>query len=109
MPLNPRRLAAWEKAVKGALIDQIVKSNSISENTVSEWLWEDFGKKVRPDWDRLKRAILSDREITPQDLAVFMIENGVFPEEGAWDVMPRVGLRGGQTSREPSRGEEGRL
>ncbi|MEB3787826.1 MAG: hypothetical protein GSR78_03620 [Desulfurococcales archaeon] len=71
-----------------------MKESRIPPEEVSEWLWEDFGKRVPPRWDRLERAILGEKEITPQDLAVFMIDNGIQPREGAWDVVPlREGLR----------------
>jgi hypothetical protein len=81
------------KAIKKALLTQI-KGSEIEPETVAEWLWEDFGKRVKPDWSRIEKAILSDETVTPQDMAVFMIENNVFPDEGAWDAMPVRGLRG---------------
>ncbi len=80
------------KAVKKALFTQL-KGSDITVETVREWLWEDFGKRVRPDWDKIEKTILSSEEITPQDLAVFMIENNVFPDEGAWDAMPLRSMR----------------
>ncbi len=85
--------------IKAALMDQVEKSG-IKPYEAAEWLWEDFGKKVKPDWKSIRRAVLGDPEITPQDIAVFMIENDVQPEEGAWDVLPRTSLRGGSSNRE---------
>ncbi len=84
-----------EKAIKRALAQQL-RESSIPIDEVVEWLWEDFGKRVRRDWGQVERAIVRDPEITPQDVAVFMIEQGVLPDEGAWDVAPRRGLRGSQ-------------
>ncbi len=43
---------------------------------VLEWLWEDYGIKAR-DWETAKRAVLSKKEITARDLAVFLLEYGV--------------------------------
>ncbi len=88
-----RAMREWEKAVKRELARQI-RESGISLDSVVEWLWEDFGKRVRRDWRAVEREIVRDGEITPQDVAVFMIENDVQPDEGAWDVRPRRGLRG---------------
>ena len=84
---------ARRRAIKKALVEQM-KLEGVDPREVSEWLWEDFGKRVPPSWARLERAILSERTITPQDVAVFMIEQGLQPEEGAWDVQPVRGVRG---------------
>jgi hypothetical protein len=81
------------KLVKEALLSQI-KAAGLDETEIVEWLWEDFGKRVKPEWSRIEKAILGDNAITSQDLAVFMIENDLQPDEGAWNVMPRRSLRG---------------
>ena len=86
-----------EKHIKEALMNQLEKSG-IPLNEAVEWLWEDFGKKVRRDWRSVRKAVVGDPQVTPQDIAVFMIENGVQPEEGAWDVLPRTSLRGSKTN-----------
>jgi hypothetical protein len=88
-----------ERAIKEALLDQLEESGIPLEDIV-EWLWDDFGKRVQRNWKAVRRAVLGDRDITPQDIAVFMIENDVQPEEGAWDVYPRRGLRASGGSRE---------
>ncbi|MCE4609439.1 MAG: hypothetical protein F7C36_03545 [Desulfurococcales archaeon] len=87
------------KAIKEALLGQI-PTNNIDLDEIVEWLWEDFGIRAKKDWEQIKKIILREKEITPQDLAVFMIDNDIFPEEGAWDVMPRRGLRGRIADRE---------
>jgi hypothetical protein len=88
-----------DRAIKESLVDQLEKSGITLNDTV-EWLWEDFGKRVRPNWKSVRKAIVSDPEITTQDVAVFMIENDIMPEEGAWDVLPRPSLRGSRDDRE---------
>ncbi len=93
--MSRRERLEREKAVKRSLLGQ-VRESGIPLEEVVDWLWEDFGKRVRPSWERVERAILGDPDITPQDLAVFMIDQGVMPEEGAWDALPRRGLRGGK-------------
>ncbi len=95
-----------EKAVKEALVRQL-RSSGISLEEVRDWLWDDFGKRVRGGWDRVEREIVSSREISPQDLAVFMIDSGVMPDEGAWDVYP-ARLRGPREGEDDSEGDEGR-
>ena len=84
-----------ERTVKEVLLDQMIEEG-VSPREAAEWLWDDFGKRVRPDWRSIKKAVLGDPDITSQDIAVFMIENGIEPREGAWDVMsrPRGGLPG---------------
>ncbi len=84
---------AKEKAVKAALVKQL-RESGVDPREVAEWLWEDHGVKVRPNWRDIERAILREEDVTPQDLAVFMIESGVEPDEGAWDAGPRSPLRG---------------
>ncbi len=87
------RRTAKNKAIKRALLRQ-VKSSRINIDDVLEWLWEDFGKKPARNWKNIEKTILGDNEITPQDLAVFMIDQGILPDEGAWDVEPAKGLPG---------------
>ena len=85
-----------ERAIKLALMDQLERSG-LTPREAAEWLYEDFGKRVKPDWPSIRKAVAGDPEVTPQDIAVFMIENDIQPEEGAWDVLPRPrkGMRGG--------------
>jgi len=64
-----------------------------------EWLWEDFGIRVRRSWDDVIKAVVDSDEVLPQDLAAFMISMGVEPDEGAWDVVPVA--RGVRGPREP--------
>lgn len=92
MAFNARR-AAKNRAVKRALLGQMRDAN-VDIDEVLEWLWDDFGKKPARNWRSIERAILGDNEITPQDLAVFMIDQGLLPDEGAWDVEPATGLPG---------------
>ncbi len=88
---NTRRIE--NRHIKEALLSQI-KTSDISLDDIVEWLWEDFGIRAKRDWKTVEKTIIKEDEITPQDLAVFMIDQEVMPEEGAWDVMPRRGLQG---------------
>lgn len=88
-----------ERAVKAALLAQL-KSSGVSIGDVVEWLWEEFGIRARKDWRHVERLILRSSEVTPQDLLVFMIENGIEPDEGAWDAERVLRLRGGSDSEE---------
>ncbi|MCC6060651.1 MAG: hypothetical protein LM578_03870 [Desulfurococcaceae archaeon] len=59
--------------VKKRLVE--VVRRSVSLDSVVEWLWEDYGVRVR-DWDRAVRVMLGDR-VTLGDLIAFLDENGV--------------------------------
>jgi len=74
------------KAIKEALLSQL--KGKVSLNDIIEWLWDDFGLRAKRSWDDVKRVIISSDEILPQDVATFMIDEGVTPDEGAWDVLP---------------------
>ncbi|MCE4598746.1 MAG: hypothetical protein F7C81_00915 [Desulfurococcales archaeon] len=80
-----------ERSIKEVLLEQL-KSSNIEISDVVEWLWDDFGKRVKGDWRSIEKAVLGDPDISPQDVAVFMIDNGITPNEGAWDVEPRRGM-----------------
>ena len=89
----PHRVKMKERAIKRALLEQLKKTD-IDIDEIVEWLWEDFGKKVRRNWQSVESAVLGDSDITPQDLAVFMIDQDILPDEGAWSVEPTSGLPG---------------
>ncbi len=59
--------------VKRRLVD-IVRKN-VSLDVVIEWLWENYGVRVR-DWDKAIRVMLSDR-VTIGDLISFLDDNEV--------------------------------
>jgi hypothetical protein len=82
----------YEKAVKDALLNQMKGKINIEEAV--EWIYEDYGIKIKKSWENLRRTILDNSEITPNDIAVFMIDQGVDVDEGAWNVLPATGLRG---------------
>ena len=97
---NPRKRDA---AIKEALLSQM--KGKVPLEDVVEWLWEDFGIRSTPSWDRLAKIIISEKEILPQDLAAFMISEGLMPDEGAWDAMPVArGPRGFKKAGEDDRG-----
>lgn len=84
---------ARERATKASLMSQAKGRIDLEEFV--EWLWEDFGIRVRSSWDDVIKAVVNSDEVLPQDLAAFMISMGVEPDEGAWDVVPVArGLRG---------------
>ena len=91
----PYRVRIKERAVKEALVQQL-KRSGVDLDEVIDWLWDDFGRKARRDWKSIENVILGDNDITPQDLAVFMIDQGILPDEGAWSVEPARGLPGGR-------------
>ena len=72
--------ARSDRALKAVLMEKIREAVPLED--VREWLWEDYGIKAR-DWDNVKKAILSAREITARDLAVLLLDYGVNVED-AW-------------------------
>ncbi len=94
------RESARERAIKEALLEQLISSGLVDPAEVAEWLWEDFGIRVKPDWPSIRRAILRAKEVTIQDLASAMIEWGVMPDEGIWFSEPVYGMQVGRDSDE---------
>ncbi len=74
----------FEKRIKRALVEDLEKKAKDSLDTVVEWLWEDHGVKVSRNWDRVKKTIVSNKSITPQDLVVLMLSMGVEVDEELW-------------------------
>ena len=73
-----------ERLIKKVLLSQLKGSKKISIKEVIEWLWEDFGIKCKSDWKDVERKIVKSIEISANDLAVFMLENGLKPKEDVW-------------------------
>lgn len=73
--------SSYNFGVSGLSVDIVKKRlvevvrRSVSLDSVVEWLWEDYGVRVR-DWDRAVRVMLGDR-VTLGDLIAFLDENGV--------------------------------
>ncbi len=73
--------SSYNSGVSGLSVDIVKKRlvevvrRSVSLDSVVEWLWEDYGVRVR-DWDRAVRVMLGDR-VTLGDLIAFLDENGV--------------------------------
>lgn len=96
-----RRSRAKDRAIKASLMSQAKGKIDLEEFV--EWLWEDFGIRVSRNWDDVVKAVVDSDEIIPQDVASFMISEGVEPDEGAWDVVPvSGGLRGREGPEEGS-------
>ncbi len=97
--MRPSR--ARDRAIKASLMSQA--RGRIGLDEFVEWLWDDFGIRARRSWDDIVRAVVYSDEVLPQDLAAFMISEGVEPDEGAWDVIPVPGgLRGREGPEEDS-------
>jgi hypothetical protein len=59
--------------VKRRLVE--IVRRSVSFDAVAEWLWEDYGVRVR-DWEKAVRVMLSDR-VSIGDLISFLRDNDV--------------------------------
>ena len=60
-------------SVKRRLVE--IVRGSVELEAVADWLWEDYGVKVR-DWDKAVRVMLSDR-VSLGDLISFLEDQGV--------------------------------
>jgi hypothetical protein len=69
-----------ERDLKAILVEKLRENVPLED--VREWLWEDYGIRAG-DWDAVKRAIVSAREVTARDIAVLLVEYGV-NVEGEW-------------------------
>lgn len=59
--------------IKRKLVE--IVRRSVDLERVAEWLWEDYGVKVR-DWDKAIRIMLSDR-VSLGDLISFLEDNDI--------------------------------
>ncbi len=78
------RRSLFEKRIKRALVEDLERKAENSLDKVIEWLWEDHGIRVGRSWDRVKKTIVSNKSITPQDLVVLMLSMGVEVDEELW-------------------------
>lgn len=77
------------RRVKKMLLEQLEEAMSRDPKLLEElreWLFESFGISVRrgAGWEELRRRIASADEVTDRNLAVFMLERGLMPDESAW-------------------------
>ncbi|MCX8196144.1 MAG: hypothetical protein N3F67_03605 [Acidilobaceae archaeon] len=64
---------AKNKEIKRALIETVKENVSLEE--VKEWLWEDFGVRVK-SWEEAEKFMMRD-EVSVSDIYVFLLENEV--------------------------------
>ncbi len=76
---------ARSREIKARLVELLERSNASLEE-VLDWLWEDFGVRVKADWKAVKRAIVKNSDIEPQDLVSLFNELGIELDEEAWNI-----------------------
>ncbi len=87
--LSHRRM--MEREIKSMLLE--VAKKHLDPSHVSEWLREEFGLNTRGDWRSIERALMSP-EVTSNEFAVFLEENGIkIPEERWFEILRRYGIR----------------
>ncbi len=69
-----RRRLFEDREAKERLVKLL--EGSVKLDDVVEWLWEDFGIRVSPTWDDVRRTIVSSREVSARALAVFLVQSG---------------------------------
>ncbi|GBF08467.1 hypothetical protein apy_01920 [Aeropyrum pernix] len=74
-----------ERVVKERLVKRL-EDRGVEPGAVAEWLWEEFGIRVAPRWERVRQALMR-RDVTPQDLVSLLDELGFELEavEDAWE------------------------
>ncbi len=75
---------------------------------LAEWLYEEHGVRVAAEWRRLRRAVLREPTVTPQELAVFLLNHGVEVTEEEWLSIIRAQSIAGSVPRLPSGEDAGR-
>ncbi len=60
-----------------------LEEKGVDAETVAEWLWEEFGVRVKPEWRRIRRAA-AKAGVTLQDLVSLYNELDVEVEEDDW-------------------------
>ncbi len=73
-----------ERVVKERLVG-LMEKRGIDPGVVAEWLWEEFGKRVKPSWRDVRRVIVGDSDVTPQDLVLLLYELGLDVDESLWE------------------------
>ncbi|BAN90721.1 hypothetical protein [Aeropyrum camini] len=78
-------MAPSERVVKERLVKRL-EEWGVEPRIVAEWLWEEFGIRVTPRWERVRQALLR-RDVSPQDLVSLLDELGFELEavEDAWE------------------------
>ncbi len=71
-----------ERRIKELLLS--IARQYLEPSELANWLYEEYGLKIRPDWRHIERAILKSKEIRSQELAVFLLEKNIEIPENEW-------------------------
>jgi hypothetical protein len=94
-----------ERRLKEMLLEEAERAG-LEPWRLAEWLYEEHGVRVRPDPRSVRRAVLSS-PVTAQELAVFLMEEGVEVSEEKWLRILREQPIGGAVPRLPPPGGPG--
>ena len=74
-----------DKEIKKRLLEALKGiDNGQIQQSICEWLWEDFGINVQCNWKDIERKILKEKSISARDLAAFMVREGIKVDESLW-------------------------
>ena len=73
-----------DREIKKELIEILESKARDKLHYIADWLWEDYGLRVKTDWESVRKTILKSREISSRELAVLMINLGVDVDEDIW-------------------------
>lgn len=80
---NPRNKDK-ERYIKKQLLEELLKLKKNKLEEITEWLWEEFGIKTKPNMDAIRKAILGNEEVTSKDLALELLKSGGYVNEELW-------------------------
>ncbi|ABM81043.1 hypothetical protein [Hyperthermus butylicus] len=81
-----------ERKLKEMLLEQ-AKRAGISPEQLAEWLYESAGIRVKATWHDVEREVLRSDEVSAQELAAYLLSEGVEVDESKWlDILRQHGL-----------------
>ncbi|MET1128925.1 MAG: hypothetical protein ABWW70_06370 [Thermoproteota archaeon] len=87
-----------EKRLKRFLLEEARKAK-LDLQEIAEWLQFSAGISARPDWGDIERKILEAEEISAQELAAFLLEEGVRVDEEKWIEIVKSSYKGTKVPR----------
>ena len=81
-----------ERKLKEMLLEQ-AKEAGINPEQIAEWLYEAAGIRANPAWRDIEKAVLRSDEISAQELAAYLVSEGVNVDEQKWlEILRQHGL-----------------
>ncbi len=79
-----RGLESFEREIKRELLETLEKKARDKLHKVIEWLWENYGVRVKMEWGSVEKAVLKSRDVSSREIALLMMDLGVDVDEEIW-------------------------